>query len=82
VPELRDITYRMTCNIAQALASWGAYAPWVRSNVVQAQYFKDPHRLEAYLRHNPFLPDINNELPEKNSQVGPPARPCARPLPG
>jgi hypothetical protein len=29
---------------------------------------QDPHRTEAYLAHNPFLPDINNELPAKNKQ--------------
>jgi hypothetical protein len=60
----------MTCRVWQSLASRAVYAPWVRSSVVQAQYFKDPHRLEAYLQHNTFLPDINNELRAKNSQVG------------
>jgi len=52
----------------QMLLSQGAYAPWVRSNLVQAQYFKDPHNLDEYLAANEFLPDINNERPEKNSQ--------------
>lgn len=27
---------------------------------------QDPYDLEGYLLHNPFLPDINNELPVKN----------------
>ncbi|OZJ02023.1 hypothetical protein BZG36_05227 [Bifiguratus adelaidae] len=45
----------------------GAYAGYVRDHVVQAQYYKDWQNLEAYLKNNIFLPDINNELPAKNS---------------
>lgn len=56
------------CTAMQLLLAQGAYAPWVRSNLVQAQYFKDPHNLDEYLAANEFLPDINNERPEKNSQ--------------
>lgn len=56
------------CTAMQMLLAQGAYAPWVRSNLVQAQYFKDPHNLDEYLAANEFLPDINNERPEKNSQ--------------
>jgi hypothetical protein len=29
---------------------------------------QDPHRYAAYLAHNPFLPDINNEKASKNTQ--------------
>lgn len=117
---------------AQLLLARGAYAPWVRENIVQAQYFKvgaahaassqlrktcccslrvapciraprqactaksrarphsccprtcaciprppllhlppapqDPYALEQYLSSNIFLPDINNEQPDKNSR--------------
>jgi hypothetical protein len=28
------------CGVMQVLLARGAYAPWVRSNVIQAQYFK------------------------------------------
>lgn len=45
----------------QQLLGAGAYLPYVRDHVVQAQYFKDPLRLPEYLAANPFLPDINNE---------------------
>ena len=34
--------------------------------MVQAQYFKDPAQYAEYLKFNPFLPDINNELEMKN----------------
>eukprot|EP00882_Tetradesmus_deserticola_P001826 GHRQ01001959.1.p1 GENE.GHRQ01001959.1~~GHRQ01001959.1.p1 ORF type:complete len:335 (+),score=139.67 GHRQ01001959.1:114-1118(+) len=55
------------CTAMQLLLARGAYAPWVRENIVQAQYFKDPLQLGAYLRYNIFLPDINNERAVKNS---------------
>jgi hypothetical protein len=45
----------------QQLLGRGAYLPFIRDHVVQAQYFKDPLRLPEYLASNPFLPDINNE---------------------
>eukprot|EP01025_Chloroclados_australasicus_P017485 TRINITY_DN18926_c0_g1_i6.p1 TRINITY_DN18926_c0_g1~~TRINITY_DN18926_c0_g1_i6.p1 ORF type:complete len:213 (-),score=13.45 TRINITY_DN18926_c0_g1_i6:50-619(-) len=40
----------------------GAYSPYVRNHIVQAQYYKDPYELESYYKYNPFLPDINNEI--------------------
>ena len=39
------------------------YLPVIKDNVIQAQYFKAPFRTKAYLSSNPFLPDINNEVP-------------------
>ncbi|KAJ1961018.1 hypothetical protein IWQ62_004014 [Dispira parvispora] len=44
-----------------------AYSWYFRDHVVQAQYFKDPTRLEDYRQHNVFLPNINNELSSKSS---------------
>ena len=35
--------------------------------MVQAQYFKDPYNLKEYLASNPFLPDINNEVPSADA---------------
>ncbi|KAK9831273.1 hypothetical protein WJX74_010098 [Apatococcus lobatus] len=71
VPECWNPSYNKTpafpyCAGMQTLLGFGAYLPWIRSHLVQAQYFKDPYRLPAYLRHSPFLPDINNERPAKN----------------
>ncbi|KAG5458475.1 MAG: Alpha/Beta hydrolase protein, partial [Olpidium bornovanus] len=37
---------------------------FVQKRVVQAQYFKDPTDIPAYLRGNVFLPDVNNEDPQ------------------
>jgi palmitoyl-protein thioesterase len=54
------------CTAMQVMLARGAYAPWVRENLVQAQYFKDPYNLDAYLANNIFLPDINNERLNKN----------------
>lgn len=50
----------------RSIARRGAYSNYVRSRVVQAQYYKDPKHLDTYLRQNIFLPDINNELGIKN----------------
>lgn len=55
------------CTAMQLLLARGAYAPWVRENIVQAQYFKDPLQIDSYLRYNIFMPDINNERDDKNA---------------
>lgn len=57
-----------TCHVMQYMLGEGAYLPFVRDHLVQAQYFKDPLRLQEYLELSPFLPDINNERPTKNAQ--------------
>lgn len=49
------------CRAMQKALAVGAYAPEVRTHVVQAQYARFPSQLDAYLKHNPFLPDVNNE---------------------
>ncbi|KAJ2400648.1 hypothetical protein GGI23_001906 [Coemansia sp. RSA 2559] len=54
------------CNWMRQLASRGVYSWYVRDHVVQAQYFKDPERIDQYLRYNIFLPDINSDLGEVN----------------
>jgi len=56
------------CSMMHLLLGHGAYAPWVRTNIIQAQYFKDPNDLELYLTSNIFLPDVNNEHVDKNEQ--------------
>jgi palmitoyl-protein thioesterase len=55
------------CLTIQRAVATGAYLPFIRDNLIQAQYFKDPFRLEEYLTANPFLPDINNEGAVKNA---------------
>lgn len=52
------------CSWWKRLLKLGVYSPVVRSQVVQAQYFKDPRNLAAYAQHNQFLLDINNDSPD------------------
>ena len=52
------------CSWWKRLLKLGVYSPFVRSEVVQAQYFKDPRNLQAYFDHNQFLLDINNDSPD------------------
>ncbi|KAJ3033398.1 hypothetical protein HK097_004856 [Rhizophlyctis rosea] len=58
--------FDVQCNLARSLINRGAYLPWIQHRVVQAQYFKDAKHYEEYIAGNIFLPDINNELPDKN----------------
>lgn len=64
-PKLKGESHRW-CQSTDTLIRYGAYLPWVRDHVVQAQYFRDPRRLEEYLEKNIFLPDANNEKEAKN----------------
>ncbi|CAG8715878.1 7586_t:CDS:2, partial [Acaulospora morrowiae] len=54
------------CQMMRSITRRGVYSGYVRGHIVQAQYYKDPYRLELYLKQNIFLPDINNELENKN----------------
>ncbi|KAJ2424773.1 hypothetical protein GGF41_002663, partial [Coemansia sp. RSA 2531] len=54
------------CQWMRQLASKGVYSWYIRDHVIQAQYFKDPERIDQYLQYNIFLPDINGELEERN----------------
>ncbi|KNE55266.1 hypothetical protein AMAG_01179 [Allomyces macrogynus ATCC 38327] len=49
------------CSMARLTIRRGAYNSLVQKSVVQASYIKTPWNLNAYLRGNLFLPDINNE---------------------
>jgi palmitoyl-protein thioesterase len=55
------------CRAMQELVDKGAFLPWVRENIVQAQYLKPYNDLEKYRALNPFLPDINNESSSPSS---------------
>ncbi|KAJ2699989.1 hypothetical protein H4218_002307 [Coemansia sp. IMI 209128] len=54
------------CQWMRQLASKGVYSWYIRDHVIQAQYFKDPERIDQYLQYNIFLPDINGDLEERN----------------
>ncbi|GAA5912912.1 hypothetical protein JCM8208_002080 [Rhodotorula glutinis] len=51
-----------------SLVRSGIYTPWAQHNIVPAQYFRDPKRIDEYLVANDFLRDINNER-EGDEQV-------------
>ncbi|GAA5822822.1 hypothetical protein JCM3770_007205 [Rhodotorula araucariae] len=44
-----------------SLVRSGIYTPWAQRNVIPAQYFRDPTRIDEYLARNDFLRDVNNE---------------------
>lgn len=58
----------LICRLAQGALRGGIYSDYAQSNLVTAQYFRDPTQVEnyqKYLQVNQFLPDINNEI-ERN----------------
>ncbi|KAK7692900.1 hypothetical protein QCA50_004535 [Cerrena zonata] len=50
------------CQLARRAARGGVYTEYAQTNLVQAQYFRDPDRLSNYLASNKFLASINNEV--------------------
>lgn len=55
------------CNSVEAFLRAGRWSQLAQSQVVPAQYFRDPTELDAYLEHSNFLADINNERAQKNA---------------
>ena len=49
------------CALMRFIAQRGVYTSYVQNRLIQAQYFKDPARLEDYREKSIFLADINNE---------------------
>ncbi|KAI9225496.1 MAG: palmitoyl protein thioesterase, partial [Piptocephalis tieghemiana] len=54
------------CLMMRRMVRTGVYSNWAQHNIIQAQYYKDPRRIELYLNQNSFLADINNENQVKN----------------
>ncbi|KAG8936307.1 hypothetical protein FRC02_003244 [Tulasnella sp. 418] len=59
-------TFDLLCRIAKQGLQRGVYSDWAQSNLVQAQYYRDPNRFDDYIEHNHWLPLINNELSYRN----------------
>jgi palmitoyl-protein thioesterase len=55
------------CSLMRSIVQRGAYTQWAQSNIIQAQYYKNPKQMTAYLESNKFLADVNNERVEKRS---------------
>lgn len=54
---------RALCDKVDALVGLGADTSFVQAHLAQANYLRDPNHLEAYLKHNIFLPYLNHEVP-------------------
>jgi palmitoyl-protein thioesterase len=54
------------CKGSQGLLRSSTWSSWVQSNLVPAQYFRDPNQYDNYLEYSNFLADINNERELKN----------------
>jgi palmitoyl-protein thioesterase len=57
-----------TCKLMERMARSGVYSQWSQDHLIQAQYYRDPKRLETYLAVNKFLPDVNGELAETRNE--------------
>ena len=55
------------CQLARRAARGGVYTAWAQTNLVQAQYFRDPTKLDAYLATSTFLAPINNEPEDRRN---------------
>lgn len=57
------ITQKFCLIFAEILGSL-AYYPAIQNHLAQANYFRDPMKIPAYLAGDRFLADINNEKPD------------------
>ena len=49
------------CGYLQQLLKSKIYTKWAQETMVQAQYFRDPKRIDEYLKSNRFLSQMNAE---------------------
>lgn len=54
------------CNTWSSVLRSNTWSEFVQSNLVPAQYFRDPEDLSSYLESSGFLADVNNEREAKN----------------
>jgi len=55
------------CERMRDMLNIGAYEKFIQENLAQAEYWQDPFKRKEYLAKSVFLPDINNEYPNKNA---------------
>merc|ERR1711972_1054962 len=58
---------RLICRSVDALAALGVYTHYVQNHLAQANYYRDPKKLETYRKQGHFLPYINNEVKGKEN---------------
>ncbi|CEG39210.1 palmitoyl-protein thioesterase 1 [Plasmopara halstedii] len=54
------------CKEIDELIGEAVYTKRVQERIAQANYFRDPLRIDVYLKHAKFLPDLNNEKTSTN----------------
>lgn len=59
--------FDVVCALARRAALRGVYTDFAQRQLVQAQYFRDPARLEQYLAASRFLASVNNERVEERN---------------
>jgi palmitoyl-protein thioesterase len=57
------------CEFTRRAIKGGVYSSWAQNNLVQAQYYRDPTQMDAYLAANHFLASINNEVKELRNET-------------
>merc|ERR1712039_939014 len=57
------------CKSVDALAALGVYTQFVQHHLAQANYYRDPRKLETYRKDGHFLPYINNEIKGKENST-------------
>lgn len=55
------------CQLARRAARGGVYTNWAQTHLIQAQYFRDPANLDAYLETSTFLAPMNNERADERN---------------
>eukprot|EP01015_Nassula_variabilis_P019591 TRINITY_DN331_c0_g1_i8.p1 TRINITY_DN331_c0_g1~~TRINITY_DN331_c0_g1_i8.p1 ORF type:complete len:169 (+),score=31.39 TRINITY_DN331_c0_g1_i8:431-937(+) len=56
------------CAVVAEILSYAIDIPIIQDFIAPAQFYRDPHRPEDFLRVSRFLADLNNERPNKNQQ--------------
>ncbi|WOO85888.1 Palmitoyl-protein thioesterase 1 [Vanrija pseudolonga] len=51
----------VACTLAARAAKAGIYTGWAQRNLIQAQYYRDPARLDEFLLANQFIRALNGE---------------------
>lgn len=54
------------CGYFQKLIKSKIYTSWAQNTMVQAQYYRDPKRVDEYLKNNSFLTEMNAEIEGKS----------------
>jgi len=57
------------CRGIDALVAMGVYTQYVQNRLAQANYYRDPKKLETYRKDGHFLPYINNEVEGKKNST-------------